>query len=65
MLLEVPMRLSETLLSFSKLLVASWESRPLAGLAVEAAVAPEVPVAAMAQLGLPSQKVWLAWPVWP
>ena len=65
MLLAVPMRLSETLLSFSKLLVASWESLPLAELAVEAAVVPEVPVAAMAQLGLPSQKVWLVWPVWP
>ena len=55
MLLAVPMRLSETLLSFSKLLVASWESLPLAGLAVEAMVVPEAPVVAMVQ---PSQKVW-------
>ena len=59
MLLAVPMRLSETLLSFSKLLVASWESLPLAGLAVEATVVLEEPVAAMER---PSQQAWLVRP---
>ena len=52
-LLAVPMRLSETLLSFSKLLVASWESLPLAGLAAEAMVVLEAPAAAKVEPWLP------------
>ena len=40
-------------LNFSKPLVASWESLPLAGLAAEAMVVLEVPAAAMVEPWLP------------